>query len=140
MKNVRLILTIVVVFALATFLGFFIHAIWLKQDYMPIAALYRPEGTEKLVWIFLGYLGFAIGSVIVYAHGVENKPFWIQGVRFGVLMWLILSVPSFLIAYGVQPIPIILTFKQLSSELIAKILLGIVTALVYGRRNLAASL
>ncbi len=49
-----------------------------------------------MLWICLAYLSFAVGSVIVYAKGVENKPWLGQGIRFGILMWLILAVPSFL--------------------------------------------
>jgi len=138
MNRVRLILTIVVIFVLANFAGYFIHAIWLHADYVPVAErLYRPVGQEKLLWISLAYLSFAIGSVCVYARGVEDKPWLGQGVRFGILMWLILAVPSFFIAYAVQPVPGILMVKQVLSELIDKIFLGIVTALVYGKNSLS---
>ena len=131
MNMKRLVLTIIVVFVLANLTGFFIHAIWLRADYMLVAQLYRPEGQEKMVFIILAYLAFAIGSVIVYAKGVENKPWLGQGVRFGILMWLILTVPSFFIAYAVQPIPAILMAKQVICEGVDKIFLGIVTALLY---------
>ena len=133
MNRVRLILTIVVIFILANFTGYFIHAIWLKQDYMPAARLYRLPGEEKMFWIILAYLSFAIGSVWVYAQGVEDKPWLGQGIRFGILIWLILAVPSFFIAYAVQPVPPILMAKQVLSELIDKIFLGVVTAFVYGK-------
>lgn len=138
MNKVRLILAIVAVFVVANSTGFFIHAIWLKQDYMPVASLYRGEGQEKMLWIVLAYLSFAVGSVWIYAHGVEDKPLLIQGVRFGILMWLVLTVPSFFIAYAVQPVPFILTAKQVLSELIGKIFIGVVMALVYGRGNKGA--
>jgi hypothetical protein len=140
MNKIRLILTMVVVFVLANLLGFFIHAIWLRADYMAAVVqspgLFRPEGQEKMVPIVLAYISFAIGSVWIYAHGVENKPVLIQGVRFGILMWLVLTVPSFFIAYATQPIPVLLLSKQVLSELIGKILLGIVTAVLCGKGNL----
>jgi hypothetical protein len=131
MNMKRLVLTIIVVFVVANFTGFFIHAIWLRQDYMPIAQHYRPEGQEKMLFIVLAYLSFAIGSVIVYAKGVENKPWLGQGVRFGILMWLVLTVPSFFIAYAVQPVPTILMAKQVLCEGVDKILLGIISAALY---------
>jgi hypothetical protein len=131
MNKVRLILTIVVVFVLANFLGFFIHGIWLRADYLQVSSLYRPEGEEKMLFIILGYLSFAVGSVLVYARGVENKPWLGQGVRFGILMWLILTVPSFFIAYAVQPVPAVLMAKQVLTEGVAKIVIGVVTALLY---------
>lgn len=141
MNKIRLILTMVVIFVLANLLGFFIHAIWLKADYMLVMSqypnLFRPEGQEKLAPIVLAYIAFAIGSVWIYAHGVQDKPLLIQGVRFGIAMWLVLTIPSFFIAYATQPIPVLLLSKQVLSELVSKIILGVVTALVYGKRQMA---
>jgi hypothetical protein len=131
MNMKRLVLTIIVIFLAANFTGYFIHAIWLRQDYIPVANLYRPEGQEKMVFIVLAYLAFAIGSVWVYAQGVEDKPWLGQGVRFGIAMWLVLAVPSFFINYAVQPIPLILMAKQVITEGVDKIVLGIITALLY---------
>lgn len=133
MNKPRLVITIVVIFVVATFTGFFIHGMWLKQDYMPVASLYRPDDQIKMPFILISYLAFAIGSVWLYAHGVEDKPWIGQGIRFGIAMWLVLAVPSFLIAYAVQPMPLILTVKQLMSEAVNKILLGLITALIYRR-------
>jgi hypothetical protein len=131
----KLVLTMLVIFVLSFLTGFLIHAILLRQDYMAVANLYRPEGQEKMLWIVLAYLAFAIGSVWIYARGVEDKPWLGQGVRFGIALWLVLTVPSFFIAYAVQPITEILMTKQVIFELVDKVFLGIVTALVYGKGN-----
>jgi glucan phosphoethanolaminetransferase (alkaline phosphatase superfamily) len=131
MNTKRLVLTIIVVFIVANFTGYFIHAIWLKPDYMLVANLYRPAGQEKMVFIVLAYLSFAIGSVFVYAKGVENRPWLGQGVRFGIALCLILTVPSFFIAYAVQPVPALLMAKQVIFEGIDKILLGVIIAALY---------
>jgi len=127
----KLIPTIVVVFIAANIFGFLIHAVLLKADYLPIAGYYRPMGQEKMLFLVLAYLSFAIGSVWVYAKGVENKSWLGQGIRFGIAMWLILAIPSFFIAYAVQPVPGMLVAKQVLFEGIDKILLGIITAALY---------
>jgi hypothetical protein len=62
---------------------------------------------------------------------VENKSWLGQGIRFGIAMWLILAVPSFFIAYAVQPVPTMLMVKQVLFEGVDKILLGIITAALY---------
>lgn len=123
--------TIIVVFILANIFGFLIHAILLKADYMPIAGYYRPMDEQKMLFISLAYLSFAIGSVWVYAKGVENKSWLGQGIRFGIAMWLVLAIPSFFIAYAVQPVPIMLLVKQVLFEGVDKILLGVITAALY---------
>ncbi len=127
----KFVLTVVVVFIVANLAGFLIHASLLAPDYMAVATHYRPTGEEKLLFMNLAYLAFAIGSVWVYAKGVENKPWLGQGIRFGIAMWLILAVPSFFIAYAVQPVPMSLMIKQVLFEGVDKILLGIVTAALY---------
>jgi|SRR5262252_3393841 len=140
MNRVRLIVTIIVTFVLADALGYFIHHIWLRQDYLPIANLLRPEGEQKVSWIIIANLAFAIGAVWAYAHGVEDKPWLGQGLRFGIVLCLILTLPSFLILYAVLPVPAILMVKQVSSEVIGKLIIGIVIALIYGRTRLSAVL
>jgi len=127
----KLVPTMIVVFIAANVFGFFIHAVLLKTDYLPVSGYYRPRGEEKMLFISLAYLSFAIGSVWVYAKGVEKKSWLGQGIRFGIAMWLILAVPSFLIAYGVQPVPGMLVVKQVLYEGVDKILLGIITAALY---------
>ena len=123
--------TVVVVFVVANLMGFLIHAVLLKKDYLPISGYYREMGQEKMLFISLAYLSFALGSVWVYAKGVEEKSWLGQGVRFGLAMWLILAIPSFLIAYAVQPVPGMLVLKQILFEGADKILLGIITAALY---------
>ncbi len=127
----KLVLTIVVVFIIANLTGFLIHALLLAPDYMAVKEHYRPEGSEKMIFICLAYLAFAIGAVFAYAKGVENKPWLGQGLRFGIVLWLILTIPSFFIAYAVQPVPTILMVKQVVFEGIDKIVLGLITAALY---------
>jgi len=127
-STARIVGAIVVVFVLSCLFGSLIHGILLQSDYATVADLYRSAADTKFILIFVGYLGFAIGSVWMYAHGLEDRPWVGQGVRFGIAVWLVLAVPTFLIAYAVQPLPESLVWKQLGYELVNKIVLGIVTA------------
>ena len=127
-SNGRIITAIVVIFVLSCVFGTLIHAVLLKSDYDALPNVFRASTDVKLLLIFVAYLAFAIGSVWMYSHGVEDRPWLGQGVRFGIAVWLVLAVPSFLIAYAVQPLPESLVWKQLLYELVNKIVLGIVTA------------
>ena len=132
MNYKRLIVTIVVIFILANLTGFLIHAVLLAPDYMSVKQLYRPMGGEKLLWINIAYIAFAIGATWIYAKGVEASRPWLgQGLRFGLAIWLVLAVPSFCIAYAVQPVPMSLTMKQIGYELVDKLLIGVVIAAIY---------
>ena len=123
--------TVLVVFIVANLMGFLIHAVLLKKDYMPVSGYYREPGQEKMLFLSLAYLAFAIGSVWVYAKGVEDKSWLAQGIRFGIAMALVLTIPSFLIAYAVQPVPGMLVVKQLVLESAGKVVLGLITAALY---------
>jgi hypothetical protein len=131
MNMKKFIPTVIVVFVVANLTGFLIHAYLLRADYMLIAEHYRAPGQEKMIFINLAYLSFAIGSVWVYTKGVENRPWLGQGVRFGIAMALVLAIPSFFIAYAVQPVPSALMVKQILFESADKVLLGIITAALY---------
>ena len=138
MNKARLIITIVVTFLLANFTGYFIHGIWLAADYVPVANLYRPNDQIKMPFIVVGYLAFAIGAVLIYGWGVEAKPALGQGLRYGVLLFAVVALPSLFIAYAVQPIPAILLSKQIIAEAVNKILIGVVIALLYGKGRLGS--
>jgi hypothetical protein len=126
----RSIFAIVVIFILSCIFGMLIHGKLLQADYASVASLFRTAADTKYLSIFAGYLGFAIGSVWIYAHGVEDKPWFPQGVRFGIALWLVVAVPSFLIAYAVQPLPELLVWKQLAYELVNKVVLGVIMAAI----------
>ncbi|HME82141.1 MAG TPA: hypothetical protein VKF82_08705 [Candidatus Eremiobacteraceae bacterium] len=133
MSQWRLILTMLVVWILSIGLGSLIHGFLLAQDYGQVAQLYRPATDTHFITIFIGYLAFAVGSVWLYSRGVEDKPWFGQGLRFGLAMWLVWPVASFLIEYATQPVPESLVVKQLAYELVSKLILGVVTAAMIRR-------
>lgn len=128
MSFIRVLVTIIVIFVLSCVFGTLIHAYLLAGAYAAVSQLYR--SSPIFIFIWLGYLSFAIGSVWVYTQGVENKPWLGQGIRFGLAMWAILTIPSFFIAYATSPIPESLLMKQTLYELADKLVLGMVTALM----------
>ena len=132
MNNKRFILTVIAVFIVASVLGMVIHAVLLGPEYAKVPNLYRGKDSMLLFWIHLGYLAFAIGATWIYSKGVEaNRPWMGQGLRFGLALWLVLAVPSFVIAYAVQPVPSSLMLKQVGYELVGKLLIGLVIAAIY---------
>jgi hypothetical protein len=132
MNYKRFILTVIAVFIVANVLGIVIHAFLLAPDYAKVPHLYRAKDSVLLFWIHLSYLAFAIGATWIYAKGVEaNRPWLGQGLRFGLALWLVLAIPSFVMAYAVQPIPSSLMLKQVGYELVGKLLIGLVVAAIY---------
>jgi hypothetical protein len=130
MSTTRIVIAIVVIFILSVLFGTLIHAFLLKADYEQVSQLYRSAADTKFLVIFAGYLGFSLGAVWLYSKGVEDKPWFGQGLRFGLAIWLVLSVPSFFIEYATQSVPDGLVLKQLAYELVNKLILGVVMAAI----------
>ena len=123
----------VVVFVLVFFLGFLIHGVLLSGQYEGLEGMMRPEeeAMSYLPFIVLADLIFAFAFVYIYARGKEVKPWLGQGLRFGLLVWLIWAVPIFLIDYATMPVPAGLIGMQIGLELIDMLILGIAAAGIY---------
>jgi hypothetical protein len=124
----RLVAAIALIFVLASVFGNIVHAIMLHADYAALPALYRAPVDADFTLILASYLAFAVASVWIYSHGVTDAPWFGQGIRFGMAMWLVTSVPMYVMAYATQPLPETLVWKQLGLEFVSKVVLGIVTA------------
>lgn len=126
----RTIISVIVIFVLSMAFGFLIHEILLKADYEQVRQLYRAEedGKAHFIYLVLGQLIFSIGFVWIYNKGKEAKPFLEQGIRYGIAIAVLTSIPTFLIYYAVQPLPSMLVVKQIIFDSIAIIVRGVVVA------------
>ena len=130
--NKRFILSVVVLFVWTMMAGFVIHIVLLGPDYTALPNLFRPqaEANDFFPYMLAGHLSMAIGLTWVYRMGKENKPWLMQGVRFGIAIVFLMGLSIYLVYYAVQPLPAALVHKQILSESIGGILTGIVTAFV----------
>lgn len=109
---------------------FLIHSIWLKQDYVDTAALWRShEAQIARVWaMLLGTLLYVIGAVLIYLRGLEAKPWVGQGVRFGILLATVVVVYSSLSGWVIMPVPHMLVMKWIIGESLLCIVFSLVVA------------
>jgi len=140
MNKVRLILTIIVVFLVANF-GVILFT---RSGLLKTTNLWsRPDTTALLS-----------GEDVFYCARISELCDWLRAylcqrcrkqtvVGPGCALWLVdvsgTHHTSFFIAYAVQPVPAVLMSKQVLAELGHKIILGIVTAFVYGKGRLGNS-
>jgi hypothetical protein len=128
--NRRLLLAWLVVFIAWMVGGFVIHGAMLHDDYARLPHLFRPEA-EAQQYLFLEILAHVMlagAFVWIYSRGVENRPWIAQGARFGLAVALLTVVPTYLIYYVVQPIPVTTVVKQILYDTILVVLLGILVA------------
>ena len=120
--------------------NFLIHGLWLKQDYINTASLWRSsEAMNSRMWaMFLGVLIYAVGAVLIYVRGVESKPWVGQGIRFGILLALVTTVCNSLISWVTMPMPHMLAVKWMVGEGLLAILFGLVVAAICRPKSAAA--
>ena len=133
--NKRFLLAWLVLF-IAWFIGsFVVHGVLLHDDYMAAKTLFRPEAESQKLFplMILAHIILAGAFVWIYQRGVEAKPWLGQGVRYGIAVWALASLPMYLIYYVVQPMPGVTVVKQIIFDGILILILGAIVAFMYRR-------
>lgn len=131
--NKRFVIAWIVIF-IAWFIGsYIVHGVLLNGDYMALSMLFRtPADSQKYFpLMILAHVLLAGAFAWIYARGVESKPWVAQGVRFGIAVALLTTVPTYLIYYCVQPMPGDVVAKQIVFDSILMVILGVIVAWVY---------
>ena len=127
----RFWLSAVVIFVLSFAFGFVVHGALLGEDYAKLTGLFRPHGEQQALFAYVvaAHALIALGFTWIYRQGIDrSKPFLGQGVRFGIAIAVLTTIPVYLIYYAVQPIPGAVVVKQIVFDVIAVVILGIVVA------------
>jgi hypothetical protein len=124
-----LLRTIVVAVAMFA-LGFVGHQLLLGRDYAAIEPIMRSKSDMQghMPFALINCLVFSAAFVWIYSQGRSARPWLGQGIRFGVAIWAIASVPLYLTNYVIEPWPGIFVAKILAWEVIAAVVLGITVA------------
>ena len=131
--NKKLIIAWAVVLV-AWFMGsFVVHGVLLHSDYIQLTGLFRAEGDQQKYFplMILAHMILSGAFVWIYARGVEAKPWMAQGVRFGVVVALLTTVPTYMIYFVVQPMPGSLVIKQIIFDGVLMLVLGVIVAWLY---------
>lgn len=128
--NKKFLISVVAMFVLSMALGFLVHGVLLNQSYTQLPGLFRtPEDAQGYFhFMLLAHVLIAFGFVWIYQRGKEDKPFLGQGIRFGLAVAVLMTIPMYLIYYAVQPMPAALVYKQIVFDTLGVLLMGIVVA------------
>jgi hypothetical protein len=119
-------LLVFITFQITNFLG---HSLWLGQTYQSLASIWRPDMADKM-WIFTVIGIFtSILFVYIFKKGYEGKGA-IEGLRFGLIMGLFVSIPASFCEYAMYSIPLNLAIKWFFLYMAQYILCGLVVAKV----------
>ena len=88
-----------------------------------------PAEAQKIIyWLILAQAIFGAAFAWVYYQGKEDKPWLMQGIRFGIAVACLTVIPTYLIYHVVTPVPLALAIKQIVLDTIRVVLMGIVLA------------
>lgn len=111
-----------------------IHGVLLNDIYMQNASVWRPESEMKSLFCFLlfGEGIFAFFYAMIFAAGYDaSLPGLGQGLRFGLLMALLVAPFSALSWYTILPIPAALAVYWFIADFVAMLILGAAAGLLY---------
>jgi hypothetical protein len=114
-------------------LGFVIHGMLLQRDYARLPALFRSEAdaSNQFPFMLLAHLMIGFGMTWMYRRSPPvNENFLGAGLRFGVAVAVLMTVPMYLIYYAVQPMPGAVVMKQIGFDVLSALLLGVLIALL----------
>jgi hypothetical protein len=111
------VISAVALSVLSLALGFVVHGLLLAPDYASIGSLFRTpaDAEQHMGYMLLAHVSIGIGVTWIYRQGREAKPFLAQGVRFGLALVVLVTVPMYLIYFAVQPMPAPIVVKQIVS-------------------------
>lgn len=126
----KFLLAVAVAYVLLIATTYMIHGVWLIPVYKHHLGSWRPvEQQVAKAWILLaGHLLYTVMFAWVYARGAEKKSWIGQGIRYGGVVWLFVSVPSILGTYVLYRVPYRLALIWMSVALMQAVLMGLVVA------------
>jgi hypothetical protein len=131
--NTKFLLAGVAGFIVSLAGGFVAHGMLLRNDYAQIPNLMRTDADAMNYFPFmlLSHLLKGFAFAWIYRQGISPGTPWLtHGVRFGVAVALLMTVPLYLIYYAVQPMPGTLVVKQIVADSISTVLMGVVVAFI----------
>jgi hypothetical protein len=131
--NKKLIIAWIVLFVAWMMGSFLVHGVLLRPDYMQLTGLFRSDSDQQqfIPLMILAHVILSGAFAWIYSRGAEAKPWVSQGLRFGIAVALLTSVPTYMIYYVVQPMPGSVVLKQIIFDSALMVVLGMIVAWLY---------
>ena len=134
----RIVFAGIAAFLVSFLFSFVAHGMLLHGDYAQLPNLMRTDADAMgyFPFMLLSHLVKGVAFAWVYAQGLRSGASWLdQGLRYGVAMALLITVPLYLVYYSVQPMPGSLVVKQIVLDSIGTMLMAFAVAFVFRRKS-----
>ena len=136
--NKKLLVGFIAVFIGAMLTNFVIHQLLLGSAYRApeMVNLMRPVAeSESNLWIhFVSAAFMSYFFTLIFSKGYTGKGIG-EGVRYGLYVGLMVSIPMAYDTYAEMPIPYSLALQWFIYGVIQNVLLGILVAMVYSKKE-----
>jgi hypothetical protein len=128
----KFFIAFVVIYVAGGILNFLVHMVILGTTYQELSSLWRPQADmERLFWLqWVTPLFSTFFFIYIFAKGREGKGLF-EGVRYGLIIWAFLSIPTIYGQYMVYPLPYSLILQWLFYDLILWVIYGILVSIIY---------
>ena len=130
--NKKFIISWVAMFVMAMAIGMLVHGVALHDEYLKLVnrGLMRSESEAQGLFalMILAHVLIAAGFSWIYIKGKEARPWLGQGVRYGIAVAVMMTIPTYLIYYVIMPFPSDLVAQQIFLDTMGIIAMGVVLA------------
>ena len=134
MNTKKFLLASLAGFVTLQILDYVIHSLILGSAYDSIQEIFRPDMADKMWVMMLMSAIFSLLFVFIFTKGYENKGV-MEGIKYGLLLGLIVHFVGSFNQYVVYPVPYGLTWKWIIYGSIELMAAGAVAALIYKPKN-----
>ena len=117
-------------------LGFLVHGSLMTNDYMQIKSMFRPEAdlNANMTWMILAHVIMGFAFAWIYSRGISGASWVMQGIRYGIAVALLVTVPMNMIYYSIQPWPGTTIVKMTVFDSLSLIITAVIVAFIYKPR------
>jgi len=133
--NKKLWISFIVVFILMGVLNFIIHGVILAPTYQSdqMKNIWRVDMESKMWIYYIVFIFISFFFVLIYSKWQKGKGIS-EGIQYGTYAGLMMSVPMAYSTYAMIPLSYSVAFQWFIYGLIEYIILGIVTAMIFGKK------
>jgi len=126
----RFFLSVLAVYITFQVINFIVHSLILGSVYMELQNVWRMDMMDMMWAMYIIDLLVCIMFVYIFTKGYEGKGI-MEGLRYGLTIGLLMSIPASFYQYILYPIPFNLIIQWFIYGMIQYTICGMVAAAVY---------
>jgi uncharacterized PurR-regulated membrane protein YhhQ (DUF165 family) len=111
-------------------MDFVINEVFMKNANESLKSLWRPNMMSRMWVLYVVGVLVALLFTYIFVKGREGKGIT-EGVRYGIIIWLFVSVPMSVSMWVLLPIPYIIILRWMLFGLLEMLVAGILVAVIY---------